>query len=1108
MPITMGHPFLPLKPAEGFGSYEFADLKEAYEAFVAPALQAGEAIFVQPKWDGVRLVVHFDGERVFAFTEDKRRDRAPILPALVEGVKAQFSQPVILDGEILLGREVDGKFVPRMRPNMMVIVVGKEPITDPIRYRAFDLLYLGEEDWTERPYQERYRKLTELLSVLTARDDQILSTTPSIVLAHEDYDTFSQAVQWAVEFPGSEGAMFKIASSPYELDGRTTLWAKYKRWKALKAKIIGISKVFPPGTEEREWKEAFRRSRTYLFRCAVLGPDNRTLIPIESKRTITESDLTLRKVHAGETDPVTGQVASKTEWRGRDDPRLWTMDEAFPHRQPGEFAYGQTYAIKVEEGEPRLGDLVEVAPIALNWFADDDGFVHLTWMHPRVISVGTDDPAEVATWERVTELILASGQDAPSVVLEDGRLRLVEASAAVTGFVAREASQKRPVVKARLITQVPKIGLPRQVLRAAWLLAPKDFRVFVDLFCGVTGSFLRVKPREIGEKEVLIDKNWDVIRVLKLVQSGEWRKLQRYRWYPISRRFIEEAQAELQDRMRRGDTSLRRTYLWLLALQFSDSGYPEIDKRLNFNRLNYEYWNKRAVERFFARFAEWEERLQGVVIRQMDAFKAMEHYDSKDTFFFADPPWNDPDDTLWYNTEFPFRDFLNAAASLKGRILILLDPGYLGVARELGLRYRRLVYEAWLFPGHDLDAELSEAVGERRQRRLLYLLGNYDLPRLRKELIAQRSLPEEEEMTHEEQRLEEERRLGDPFKVIHDTQDYPDGYPAVYMRHYRGLWSPEEADAVSELLDRLIRTRSAEERQDLWREITKKFGAFALTDDFDRVAQAAQDASGKRGDVSKTIESFLTDDLEEALASVQSASELRERLVNLASVHGDLRIVDPAAPKRQLIGWTVMTPAVAVQFTDGNIVPVLRDKFLFYQPGDRLIVVKKARQPIVWLDVVNPDKPLLWAPPAAAGATAHRWALFEWHAFLRVWFGIQRPDYHEFFFQFDDLADDDYTLEDGKWVARYLPGKGEKIGKEGAYWQFWRPEKEGQLPYLLSHTPSQAKREWKGRHYEYVITNSQVVPIVLDAFSDIAELAPEEDQVRERLREWDETFPP
>ena len=119
MPITVGRPFPPLKPTEGFGSYEFADLKEAYESFIAPALQAGEVIFVQPKWDGVRLIVHFDGERVFAFTEDKRRDRAPILPALVEGVRAQFSQPVILDGEILLGREVDGRFVPRMRPDMM-----------------------------------------------------------------------------------------------------------------------------------------------------------------------------------------------------------------------------------------------------------------------------------------------------------------------------------------------------------------------------------------------------------------------------------------------------------------------------------------------------------------------------------------------------------------------------------------------------------------------------------------------------------------------------------------------------------------------------------------------------------------------------------------------------------------------------------------------------------------------------------------------------------------------------------------------------------------------------------------------------------------------------
>jgi hypothetical protein len=386
----------------------------------------------------------------------------------------------------------------------------------------------------------------------------------------------------------------------------------------------------------------------------------------------------------------------------------------------------------------------------------------------------------------------------------------------------------------------------------------------------------------------------------------------------------------------------------------------------------------------------------------------------------------------------------------------------------------------------------------------IYLIGNYELPELPKKIREKALAPlaaaeiSEEELTHEEQRLEEERRLGDPMKVVHDVKKFEQGYEFVYMRHYRGLWSDSERKEIASMLKKL-KNADDDEREQIWQELVKTFGVYWLTIDFDKLVKLAQKASDERKDVSKVLSDHLSQDL----PPDKLIDELEDWIVNVASVHGDLRIVNPAAPSGQLIGWTLFTPAVALQFLDGTIAPVLRDKFINNEDGDRIVATKKARQPYVWLTVVTEKEPLLWAPPGATGSTKATWSMFEWKANGVVWFGVQRPDYHEFWMKFEEW-DDDVEPRDGKWVVRLLEGQGPKIGGEGPYWQFWYPEGDGQLPYVLTHTPAQAKREWKGRKYQYVILNLDVLPIVLEQFEHISELAESKRKVQERLETLDE----
>jgi DNA adenine methylase len=749
-------------------------------------------------------------------------------------------------------------------------------------------------------------------------------------------------------------------------------------------------------------------------------------------------------------------------------------------------------------------------------------------MHPRALRAGVDDASEVADWDRVTELVLASGQEVPNVTVADGKLKLIDHPAQSSVIIAtREAEESEeeesvdeqdenvPDWNRKMLPRLMRVfglGFARVIVRACVALLPDDYDTYVDLFSGVNCGIFRLKRRRPGEKEILIDIDPNVINFLKVVKSGDWVKLRRFSWSPNKDRWKDLGEALLNGDF--DDNRIKRAYAFAYTTFYSGAGYGYMGKYNSSKDMRYNW--RQELERFWERCSLWEQRLDGVSIYCMDAFDAMVKFDSRQTFFFADPPWVSEQTTkgeglyeFGWSIE-DFERFIDACNQLRGRILLLNES----FARKFQAtsdkwHYRKLDYAIVSVPWLTMpNKDIYKKGGRLPYHRLkIYLIGNYELPELPQEIREQALAPlaaaelSDEELTHEEQRLEEERRLGDPMKVVHDVQRFEQGYEFVYMRHYRGLWSDSERKEIASKLKKL-KDADDEEREQLWRELVKTFGVYWLTIDFDELVERAQQASEERRDVSKV----LSDNLSQDLPPDPVIENPEDKIVNVASVHGDLRIVNPAAPSRQLIGWTLFTPAVALQFLDGTIAPVLRDKFIYNEDGDRIVAVKKARQPYVWLTVVTEKEPLLWAPPGAVGSTKATWSMFEWKANGVVWFGVQRPDYHEFWMKFE-VWDDDVEPRDGKWVVRLLEGRGPKIGGEGQYWQFWYPEGDGQLPYVLTHTPSQAKREWKGRKYEYVILNLPVVSIVLEQFEHIAELVKSKRKAQERLEtlsEWQE----
>jgi len=386
-------PFTPMKAQAAYHVGEFFDTDELYRLWAKPFFDADRPIAVQEKFDGIRMIMHKQGDKVAIYTEDKKRDRASVLPHIVQAIQALPADSLILDTEFVIWE--GGKPIPRHQ--MVGLVTAKEPYTKDtdIRVNVHDCLYLNGQDLTTQPYEDR---LDALKKVLPRAKPPLYPAPTRIATSKTSLD---QAIAWASKQPGSEGAMLKTVDSPYETTGATPashLWAKFKLVKEIKVQVIGIyTKPLPWASANlsapkqpltgAEALQAFRRltkdSNTFIYRCAYLDDDK--LTPLRAKGTVAPADLELRWVVKGQKDPLTGQVASSSQWRGPSDPDTWTMAKGFPQDTQGAVPYATTYASSVAT---KLGDIITVQPVRLDSFIGADGQTYFSWTFPRV--TGTD----------------------------------------------------------------------------------------------------------------------------------------------------------------------------------------------------------------------------------------------------------------------------------------------------------------------------------------------------------------------------------------------------------------------------------------------------------------------------------------------------------------------------------------------------------------------------------------------------------------------------------------------------------------------------------------------------------------------------------------------
>ena len=346
-------------------------------------------ILAEAKVDGIRITGHRWEGKVTLFTEDKKRDRAEMIPEVAKEIKQLKCESCILDGEMVIYE----KGTPIPRHEMIRLVVSKTPVTGDIRYFIFDLVWLNGKSLVDSPLKERIANLNKILP----KDKTHLKRLPAYTIRNRR--EFDNAIAKCSAFPGSEGAMLKSIEGKYDLGGRTGEWAKLKLVFELKVAVIGILRKPLPlrpvpksdliGDEAlRTFRRLQKDSKTYILRAAYRGKTGR-LEPILSDHKLTPADLTLK------------WDATKKKWKGTEDPGIWQMAKGMPHGKRGEYAYGNTYGKKLEPA-PKMGSIVTVRPIMVRKFTADDK-TRFSWMFPnlREIDPERSAPDDFSDMERI-----------------------------------------------------------------------------------------------------------------------------------------------------------------------------------------------------------------------------------------------------------------------------------------------------------------------------------------------------------------------------------------------------------------------------------------------------------------------------------------------------------------------------------------------------------------------------------------------------------------------------------------------------------------------------------------------------------------------------------
>lgn len=187
------------------------------------AIEKMGTVDVQYKYDGFRVQIHKDGDKVQMFSRNLE-SMTHMFPELIEATLKQVkAKSVILDTEALAYNPESEEFLPfqettKRRRKHNIEEVAK---TLPLRAFVFDILYKDGKSLIDEPLTERQKVLKETIEgseTLIRTENHIIDDARELKILLDD----------AIS-KGLEGLVLKKLDSKYEAGGRNFNWVKLKR---------------------------------------------------------------------------------------------------------------------------------------------------------------------------------------------------------------------------------------------------------------------------------------------------------------------------------------------------------------------------------------------------------------------------------------------------------------------------------------------------------------------------------------------------------------------------------------------------------------------------------------------------------------------------------------------------------------------------------------------------------------------------------------------------------------------------------------------------------------------------------------------------------------
>jgi bifunctional non-homologous end joining protein LigD len=200
-----------------------------FEPVAADDIPAGPQWAAQIKWDGVRMLVYFDGAST-KLVNRRLHERTMQYPELADARRYCRAKSVILDGEIVAFDAARPSFHEVMRRdgirNAQAVPAAVREI--PVTYMVFDILYLDGEWVTGRSLEERQRLLAR--AVEPGAGVRLVENTAD---GEKLFDVMRKH--------GMEGIVVKDLASTYAVGGKDGRWRKIKVRRDLTAAVGGVT---------------------------------------------------------------------------------------------------------------------------------------------------------------------------------------------------------------------------------------------------------------------------------------------------------------------------------------------------------------------------------------------------------------------------------------------------------------------------------------------------------------------------------------------------------------------------------------------------------------------------------------------------------------------------------------------------------------------------------------------------------------------------------------------------------------------------------------------------------------------------------------------------